>query len=197
MHHLMMLNFQVHIRRVTQMDGVRERWKLKWGRYPNEEDVERMYKNYVPIQLRMYAVTLSFRFVMICLNAPVAMWRYSLPQHAEMITGAVDTVSKLRVRFCSCVVYPVRASRVLPGCVASLVQSNWGLKIGSTTGFTRDMINIIKVTQHTPIPSVSMFDSYVLLCSTQPIAAKAGYTPDCYVCADEVPQARPYPYMVT
>lgn len=47
------VTWKVHIRRVTQMDGVRERWKLKWGRYPNEEDVERMYHAYVPIQLRM------------------------------------------------------------------------------------------------------------------------------------------------
>lgn len=27
-------------------------------------------------------------------------------------------------------------------------------------------------------------------------AADQGYIPDCYVAADEVPQARPYPYMV-
>lgn len=27
-------------------------------------------------------------------------------------------------------------------------------------------------------------------------AAKQGYAPDCYVAADEVPQARPHPYMV-
>ena len=64
-----------------------------------------------------------------------------------MIDGAVETVQHL--------------------------QKDLGLKIGSTTGFTRAMVDILKE-----------------------IAAEAGYVPDCYVAADEVPQARPYPYMV-
>ena len=64
-----------------------------------------------------------------------------------MIDGAVDTVKHL--------------------------QKDLGLKIGSTTGFTTAMVDILKQ-----------------------VAAEAGYVPDCYVAADEVPQARPYPYMV-
>ena len=64
-----------------------------------------------------------------------------------MIDGAVDTVNYL--------------------------QKDMGMKIGSTTGFTREMVDILKQ-----------------------VATEAGYTPDAYVAADEVPQARPYPYMV-
>lgn len=114
---------KVHIRKVTQNEGVRRRWHEKLGRYPNEEDVERMYQNFIPMQLDC------------------------LVNYSRMITGAVETVDILRKEF--------------------------GLKIGSTTGFTTAMVNILK----------------------DP-AAKQGYIPDVYVAADEVPQARPYPYMV-
>ena len=55
----------------------------------------------------------------------------------------------------------------------NILQKDWGLKIGSTTGFTTPMVDILKN-----------------------IAAQNGYVPDCYVAADEVPQARPHPYMV-
>jgi len=64
-----------------------------------------------------------------------------------MITGAVDTVNEL--------------------------QKVRGLKIGSTTGYTREMLDIL-------ISS----------------AKNAGYQPDSYVAADEVPQARPFPFMI-
>ena len=53
------------------------------------------------------------------------------------------------------------------------LQKDLGLKIGSTTGFTRAMVDVLKE-----------------------VANAAGYVPDAYVAADEVPQARPYPYMV-
>ena len=53
------------------------------------------------------------------------------------------------------------------------IQKEMGMKIGSTTGFTTAMVDILKE-----------------------IAKEAGYVPDAYVAADEVPQARPYPYMV-
>jgi len=113
---------KVHIRKITQIGPVRERWKVKFGKYPTEADVERMFANFVPAQLAV------------------------LPQYTDMITGAVDTVNQLKKA---------------------------GLKIGSTTGFTTPMVEILKKS-----------------------AAKHGYVPDCYVCADEVPQARPFPYMV-
>jgi phosphonoacetaldehyde hydrolase len=48
-----------------------------------------------------------------------------------------------------------------------------GIKIGSCTGFALDVVNILKEE-----------------------AGKHGYKPDCYVAADEVPAARPFPHMV-
>lgn len=112
-----------HLRMITQMEGVRTRWFEKWGRYPEESDVDRMFNNAVPMQLA-------------CLS-----------DYSTMIEGAVDTVNTL--------------------------QHTMNLKIGTTTGYTSDMLDVIK-----------------------PLAAEAGYIPDSYVAADEVPQARPYPYMV-
>jgi len=114
---------KVHIYKVTQMESVRRRWFEMFGRYPNDQDVDRMYANFVPLQIACIA------------------------EHSQMITGAVDTVNFLR--------------------------HNMGLKIGSTTGFTTPMMDVLK-----------------------PAASDQGYTPDVYVAADQVPQARPYPYMV-
>ena len=56
---------------------------------------------------------------------------------------------------------------------AKYIQGDLGLKIGSTTGFTTEIVNILKE-----------------------VGKEAGYVPDAYVAADEVPQARPFPYMV-
>lgn len=47
------------------------------------------------------------------------------------------------------------------------------IKIGSCTGFAKDIVEILKVE-----------------------AAKQGYIPDAYVAADEVPASRPLPHMV-
>ncbi|MGL5151936.1 MAG: phosphonoacetaldehyde hydrolase [Clostridium sp.] len=48
-----------------------------------------------------------------------------------------------------------------------------GIKIGSTTGYTRDMMEVII-----------------------PIAKENGYEPECCVASDELGYGRPYPYMV-
>ena len=114
---------KVHIRKITQMESVRRKWFEKFGRFPNEEDVERMFVNFVPLQIAC------------------------LLDYSQMITGAVET--------------------------ANFLRHNMGLKIGSTTGFTTPMLDVLKKA-----------------------AAEKGYVPDVYVAADEVPQARPYPYMV-
>ncbi len=47
-----------------------------------------------------------------------------------------------------------------------------GLKIGSTTGYTRAMMDVLL-----------------------PVVAKKGYSPDCLVCPDEVASGRPAPWM--
>jgi len=114
---------KVHIRMITQMPGVRQRWHDKHGRYPEERDVEAMFADFVPQQIAV------------------------LPRYTQMIEGAVATVDEL--------------------------QKKRGLKIGSTTGFTMAMVDVLKKA-----------------------ASAQGYTPDCYVAADEVPHARPYPFMV-
>ncbi|MEP7119383.1 MAG: phosphonoacetaldehyde hydrolase [Byssovorax sp.] len=68
-----------------------------------------------------------------------------LPDHAEPIAGCVEVVAGLRAR---------------------------GIRIGSTTGFTRAMMDVLA-----------------------PEAAKRGFSPDVIVTADEVRHARPWPDM--
>lgn len=80
-------------------------------------------------------------------EAFVPMQLACLEKYTTMIPGAVETVHEL--------------------------QKVRGIKIGSTTGFTTPMVDILKEA-----------------------AKKQGYVPDCYVAADEVPQARPFPFMV-
>ena len=68
-----------------------------------------------------------------------------LPDHAAPVPGCLQTVAALRAR---------------------------GLRIGSTTGFTRAMMNVLA-----------------------PEAARRGFAPDVIVTADEVRRARPWPDM--
>jgi len=112
---------RVHIRKVTELAAVRERWNAKHGRYPTDEDVEAMFQAFVPLQLE-------------CLRKRTELTR--------LIPGTLETVDEL--------------------------QKKRGLKIGSTTGFTSPMVTILKEA-----------------------ATQQGYTPDVYVSADEVPEARP------
>jgi phosphonoacetaldehyde hydrolase len=112
---------RVHIQKITQLDSVRKRWQEKHGRLPNDDDVDAMFKDFVPLQLK-------------CLS-----------DYSELIPGALAMVKALRKRGC---------------------------KIGSTTGYTTEMMKI------------NLAD-----------AAKQGYVPDSTVCASDVPAGRPYPYM--
>jgi phosphonoacetaldehyde hydrolase len=66
-----------------------------------------------------------------------------------------------------------RGSDVIPGVVKAITLCRrQGLKIGSTTGYTRELMEIVA-----------------------PIAAREGYKPDCIVCSDDVPAGRPAPWM--
>ncbi len=112
---------RVHIEKITQLDSVRTRWIARHGRPPAEADVDRMFAEFVPLQLE-------------CLS-----------DYSAMIPGALEVVGALRAR---------------------------GVKIGSTTGYLRDMMEI------------NLRD-----------AKKQGYEPDSTVCASDVPAGRPYPYM--
>jgi phosphonoacetaldehyde hydrolase len=112
---------RVHVQRITQLESVRQRWIEKHGKAPGEADVDKIYADAVPLQLK-------------CLS-----------DYSAMIPGALDSVKALRKR---------------------------GYKIGTTTGYTAEMMRI------------NLRD-----------AAKQGYKPDSTVSASEVPAGRPYPYM--
>lgn len=68
-----------------------------------------------------------------------------LADHANLVPGVLDVVADCRAR---------------------------NLKIGSTTGYSRVMMNVLL-----------------------PEAANRGYTPDACVCPEEVPAGRPFPWM--
>lgn len=112
---------RVHIQKISQIDAVKQRWQAKYGRPPGEEDVNRMFADFVPLQLD-------------CLS-----------DYSELIPGTLEVVAALRAR---------------------------GIKIGSTTGYLREMMEI------------NLRDS-----------KKQGYEPDSTVCASDVPAGRPDPYM--
>jgi phosphonoacetaldehyde hydrolase len=42
---------RVHIQRITELDSVRQRWHAAHGRLPTDDDVESMFKEFVPLQL--------------------------------------------------------------------------------------------------------------------------------------------------
>ncbi|WP_254511338.1 phosphonoacetaldehyde hydrolase [Anatilimnocola floriformis] len=64
-------------------------------------------------------------------------------------------------------------SELIPGAVAAVdACRRMGLKIGSSTGYTRALMEAVT-----------------------PGAAAGGYVPDCVFCADDVPQGRPAPWL--
>lgn len=64
-------------------------------------------------------------------------------------------------------------SDVIPGVPEAIHRlRQLGLKIGSTTGYTRELMDVVA-----------------------PIAARGGYAPDVIVCSDDVPAGRPAPWM--
>jgi len=65
-------------------------------------------------------------------------------------------------------------AQVIPGVVDTIaILHENGIKIGSTTGYTREMMEVLV-----------------------PAARKNGYEPDAWVAANDVPAGRPYPWMV-
>lgn len=112
---------RVHIQKITELEAVRRRWQETHGRLPNDDDVEAMFADFVPLQLD-------------CLST-----------YSALIPGTLEIIAELRSR---------------------------GIKIGSTTGYLPDMMEI-----------------------NRRDAEKQGYVPDSTVCAGDVPAGRPYPYM--
>ncbi len=117
------LRKDLHIKAMTEMPEIRERWKGIHGRDPDQGDVDRMFEDFVPMQLD-------------CLR-----------QYTAVLPGVAEAVKKLQKQ---------------------------GIKIGSTTGFVRSMVDILEED-----------------------AKKQGYVPDASVAGDEVINgARPKPFMV-
>ncbi|MFQ5984236.1 MAG: phosphonoacetaldehyde hydrolase [Alphaproteobacteria bacterium] len=65
---------RVHIQKISQLDPVRKRWDEVHNRLPTEEDVDRMFADFVPLQLA-------------CLR-----------DYADLIPGTVETVEEIRRR---------------------------------------------------------------------------------------------------
>lgn len=64
-------------------------------------------------------------------------------------------------------------ARPVPGLLEAVANwRRWGIKIGTSTGYTRPMMEILV-----------------------PEAAQRGYSPDSIVCSSDVPQGRPFPFM--
>ena len=65
---------RVHIQKITELDSVRTRWESRHGRRPDDDDVSRMFADFVPLQLG-------------CLS-----------DYSELIPGTLDVVAALRRR---------------------------------------------------------------------------------------------------
>lgn len=117
------LRKDLHIKALTEVDEIKERWKDVHGNYPDQSDVDRMFADFVPLQLD-------------CLR-----------DYTTLLPGVAEVTQRLQKQ---------------------------GIKIGSTTGFVRSMVDILEED-----------------------AAKQGYKPDASVAGDEVINgARPSPHMV-
>lgn len=118
------LRKDLHIKAITEIASVRERFIGKFGRPPNQSDVDAMFAEFVPTQL--------------------ALLRHG--NYHELLPGVAEVVRGLQSQ---------------------------GIKLGVTTGFTRDMLD-------------------VLLAG----AATQGFVPDAACAGDEVELPRPTAYMV-
>ncbi|MFD2114898.1 phosphonoacetaldehyde hydrolase [Paenibacillus yanchengensis] len=110
-----------HVRALTELDTVKQQFVDKFGRQPNEQDIDDIYADFEPMLMNV------------------------LSNHTDVIPGVLDLVSNLRSQ---------------------------GIKIGSTTGYTSEMMKVVTVE-----------------------AAAKGYKPDYFIASDEVPYGRPAPYM--
>jgi len=117
------LRKDLHIKALTEEPEIRERWKGVHGKNPDQGDVDKMFKDFVPMQLD-------------CLQ-----------KYTTLLPGVAETTQKFQKQ---------------------------GIKIGSSTGFVRSMVDILEAA-----------------------AKEQGYVPDASVAGDEVVHgARPKPFMV-
>ncbi len=117
------LRKDLHIKAMTEDPVIAERWKGVHGKYPNQKDVDRIFKDFVPMQLKV------------------------LRKYTTLLPGAAKCSRELHKR---------------------------GIKIGSSTGFLRAMVEILAAD-----------------------ARKQGFEIDATVAGDDVINgARPKPFMV-
>lgn len=117
------LRKDLHIKAMTEDPAIRARWKSVHGKFPNQKDVDRMFEDFVPMQLKV------------------------LRKYTKLLPGAAKCSKELRKR---------------------------GIKIGSSTGFLRAMVDILAAD-----------------------AKKQGFVIDATVAGDDVEHgARPKPFMV-
>jgi phosphonoacetaldehyde hydrolase len=118
------LRKDLHIKAITQIASVRERFVARFGREPNQGDVDKMFDSFVPAQLELLRKG----------------------NYHELLPGVGEVVKAMQQQ---------------------------GLRIGVTTGFTRDMLDLLLAG-----------------------AARQGFVPDTSCAGDEVEMPRPTPYMV-
>jgi phosphonoacetaldehyde hydrolase len=117
------LRKDLHIKALTEVPEIAERWKGVHGKVPGQAEVDAMFADFVPMQLE-------------CLR-----------EYTGLLPGVAETTQKLQAE---------------------------GIKIGSSTGFVRSMVDILEADAKTQ-----------------------GYVPDASVAGDEVEHgARPKPFMV-
>lgn len=118
------LRKDLHIKAIIKMPSVQNRWLNYYKNYPTQDDVDKLYNSFVPLQLEI------------------------LKDHSTLIPGVSTAIQKL--------------------------QNEYNIKIGSTTGFTRAMNDILLEE-----------------------ARKQGYNPDATVAGDDVINGtRPNPHML-
>ena len=118
------LRKDLHIKAITEIPSVRQRFTAKFGREPKQVDVDKMFAVFVPIQIDLL----------------------KSGNYHELLPGTAEVVQKMQKD---------------------------GIRIGVTTGFTRDMLDILLVG-----------------------GAKQGFHPDAACAGNEVEMPRPTPYMV-
>jgi phosphonoacetaldehyde hydrolase len=104
------------------------------------------------------------------LNDPAVAAGWAAARGAPPTEADVDAVYEVFVPMNEAVA--ARHATLVPGAREAVEALRaQGLKIGSTTGYTRSIMREVL-----------------------PVAAAQGYAPDCVVCADEVPEGRPAPF---
>ncbi len=111
-----------HIAAILNLPEVAPVWAEKHGQPASEDDIDRMYHDFLPLQ------------------------KETLIAHCDVIPGVPEAVDECRRR---------------------------GLKIGSTTGYTHELVDVFAAR-----------------------VAEQGYSPDAVVCSDDVPAGRPAPWML-